>query len=72
MTLRPLTCHTTIIAPSPANTMPCFVYSYPEVGTFNVNVDVCVCTIRYDTRCYFNVRSKAVMSQLNLPHVNNN
>jgi len=25
-------------------------------------------TIRYDTRCYFNVRSKANMSQLNLPH----
>jgi len=28
--------------------------------------------IRYDTRCYFNVRSKANMSQLNLPHGNNN
>ena len=27
-----------------------------------------VFTIRYDTRCYFNVRSKANMSQLNLPH----
>ena len=27
-----------------------------------------VVTIRYDTRCYFNVRSKADMSQLNLPH----
>ena len=26
--------------------------------------------IRYDTRCYFNVRSKANMSQLNLPHGN--
>jgi len=25
--------------------------------------------IRYDTKCYFNVRSKADMSQLNLPHV---
>jgi len=24
--------------------------------------------LRYDTRCYFNVRSKADMSQLNLPH----
>jgi len=24
--------------------------------------------IRYDTRCYFNVRSKADLSQLNLPH----
>ena len=28
--------------------------------------------IRYDTRCYFNVRSRADMSQLNLPHVTNN
>jgi len=26
--------------------------------------------IRYDTRCHFNVRSKADMSQLNLPHEN--
>jgi len=25
-------------------------------------------TIRYDTRCYFNVGSKADISQLNLPH----
>ena len=24
--------------------------------------------VRYDTRCYFNVRSKADISQLNLPH----
>ena len=24
--------------------------------------------LRYDTRCYFNVRSKANMRQLNLPH----
>jgi len=29
-------------------------------------------TIRYDTRCYFNVHSKADMSPLNLPHGNNN
>jgi len=28
-------------------------------------------TIRYDTRCYFNVRSKADISQLNLQHGNN-
>jgi len=28
--------------------------------------------IRYDTRCYFNVRSKADMSQLHLPHGNYN
>ena len=33
--------------------------------------EMCVCPgldIRYDTRCYFNVRSKADISQLNLPH----
>ena len=29
-------------------------------------------TIRYDTRCCFNVRSKADISQLNLPHGTNN
>ena len=29
-------------------------------------------TIRYDRRCGFNVRSKADMSQLNLPHGNDN
>ena len=28
-------------------------------------------TIRHDTRCYFNVQSKADMSQLNLPHGTN-
>ena len=28
--------------------------------------------IRYDTRCHFNVRSKADTSQLNLPHGNDN
>ena len=29
-------------------------------------------SIRYDTRCYFNVRSKADISELNLAHGNNN
>ena len=29
-------------------------------------------TIRYDTRCYFNVRSKADISRLNLLHGNDN
>jgi len=31
-----------------------------------------LCSIRYDTRCYFNVRSKADISQLNQPHGTNN
>jgi len=26
--------------------------------------------LRYDMRCYFNVRSKAGMNQLNIPHGN--
>jgi len=29
-------------------------------------------TVRYDTRCYFNVQSKADMSQFNLPDGTNN
>ena len=29
-------------------------------------------TIRYDTRCYFDARSKADISRLNLPHGNDN
>ena len=32
----------------------------------------CVYTIRYDTRCYFSMHSKADMNQLNLPHRNDN
>ena len=31
-----------------------------------------IITIRCDTRCYFNVRSKADISQLNLPHGTDN
>jgi len=50
-------------------------YSAPDMGVQNIvmSVSVCVCdTIRYDTRCYFNVRSKADISQLNLPHGTDN
>jgi len=32
----------------------------------------CAGSVRYDTRCYFNVRSKADMSRLNLPHGDDN
>ena len=35
-------------------------------------VQSCMNNTRYDTRCYFNVRSKADISQLNLPHENDN
>jgi len=38
---------------------------------FSVNLLVKY-TIRYDTRCYFNVRSKADISRLNLPYGNDN
>ena len=41
----------------------------PDPSTFYL---VIVVTIRYDTRCYFNVRSKADISQLNLPHGTDN
>ena len=41
----------------------CFVYILRD-GLLSV----AVATIRHDTRCYFNVRSKADISQLNLPH----
>jgi len=35
-------------------------------------IDAAYDTIRYDTRCYCNVRSKADISQLNLPHGTDN
>jgi len=39
-------------------------------GVYTLCVEKLYDTIRYDTRCYFNVRSKADISQLNLPHGN--
>jgi len=38
---------------------------------FNENEYIYIYEYEY-TRCYFNVRSKADMSQLNLPHGNDN
>ena len=38
----------------------------------SINKAILSFTIRYDTRCYFNVRSKADISQLNLPHGTDN
>ena len=40
--------------------------------TVSVNSQHMASMIRYDTRCYFNVRSKADISQLNLPHGTDN
>jgi len=42
------------------------------LGTLNRNFTSFAQTLRYDTRCYFNVRSKADISQLNLPHGTDN
>jgi len=39
---------------------------------YYTSVDLAVELLRYDTRCYFNVRSKADISQLNLPHGTDN
>ena len=50
----------------------CYFRHQTQVGLFITSVHSFVITIRDDTRCYFNVRSKANMSQLNLPHRNNN
>ena len=44
----------------------------PEHLTVSPDMLSDFCTIRYDTRCYFNVRSKAYISQLNLPHGTDN
>ena len=43
-----------------------------RLSTRSHNVGKVGGTIRYDTRCYFNVRTKADISQLNLPHGTDN
>jgi len=45
-----------------------FKYAY----AYAVRVNRENVTIRYDTRCYLNVRSKANVSQRNLPHGTDN
>jgi len=42
------------------------------VAIGNTHDDHLVVSKRYDTRCYFNVRSKADMNRLNLPHGDDN
>jgi len=48
-----------------------FIY---DVGIHNVGLDnhIILRFLRYDTRGYFNVRSKADMSRFDLPHGNDN
>ena len=41
-----------------------------KINDKKVGARFSISAIRYRTRCYFNVRSKADMSQLNLPHGN--
>ena len=41
-------------------------------NSYCITVILSFFAIRYDTRCYFNVRSKADMSQLNLPYGSKN
>jgi len=52
---QPLRCRVAVLGKLFTPTVPLFTKH--KIGT-----------IRYDTRCYFNVRSKADISQLNLPH----
>jgi len=49
-------------------------YTVSVVRTFKYLMLECrylYTAVRYDTRCYFNVRSKADMSRLNLPQSKN-
>ena len=41
-------------------------------GLENAGLENTIRSIRYDTRCYINVRSKADMNRLNLPHGDDN
>jgi len=50
--------------PTAANLQQRVCCCEPMLGQKDGQADM----IRYDTRCYFNVRSKADMSQLNVPH----
>ena len=56
--------------PGPNLTPGCWLNAHNAVNTYDASLRYD--TIRYDTRCYFNVRSKADISQLNLPHGTDN
>ena len=62
--------HSVFTGPScrPTNSVKALKANRVRITTFNLRYD----TIRYDTRCYFNVRSKADIRQLNLPHGTDN
>ena len=46
--------------------------AYRDPPTLAEQFNHCFSYTKYDTRCYYNVRSKAHISQLNLPHETNN
>ena len=46
------------------------VWPYNNSNNATATPTASTTTIQYDTRCYFNVRSKADMSRINLPHGN--
>jgi len=58
--------HVTLPSPARRRTLPAYQHA---AGITEISHND---TIRYDTRCYFNVRSKADISQLNLPHGTDN
>ena len=60
--------HERVITSAPSNS---FVASSSS-GLLSGRLRTRYVTTRYDTWCYFNVRSKADTSQLNLPHGNDN
>jgi len=50
-----------------------YVFRFRDIATISFFLSIISYdTIRYDTRCYFNVRSKADIGRLNLPHGNDN
>ena len=69
MTLSPRSCHTVNPVHGHYTGQPALAGTPVKNGRILL---VQSFTIRYDTRCYFNVRSKANMSQLNLPHGTDN
>ena len=55
-----------------ANASPTYAATVPASSRSHVTIYDTTRTIRYDARCYFNVRSKADTSRLNLPHGTDN
>ena len=62
------------VEPEVAETCGCVISCHRHTGATLACLLGCIIVdrLRYDTRCYFNVRSKADISQLNLPHGTDN